>query len=53
MGIWETFFEKARETCEITDHSLLKVEYGLFARNLRKVLIAALKDKKSSQDDMK
>ena len=43
------------ESCGITDHSLLKVkiQYRRFARNLPKVLIAALKDKKSSHNDKK
>ena len=38
------------KSCGITDHSLLKVKIN---RNLPKVLIVALKDKKRSYDDTK
>ena len=37
------------ESCWITDHDLLKVVR--FNRNLQKMLIAALKDEKSSHND--
>ena len=56
--MFEKGFEKARETsetgsifesCWVTDHDLLKVVK--FNGNVKKMLIAVLKDRKSSQNN--